>query len=74
MFTYDVDMDAFDDNIDKPERQNLTKNERKIRRVKARMRRNALRDSVYNNTFNINSLFDTDSELKKLREGYSPVK
>jgi hypothetical protein len=74
LFTYDVDMDAFDDNIDKPERQNLTKNERKIRRVKARMRRNALRDSVYNNTFNINSLFDTDSELKKLREGYSPVK
>ena len=39
-------------------------------RVKQRQQRNALREKVFSNTFNVASLFDQDDELRLMRKPF----
>ncbi len=44
-----------------------------MRKLRARLRRNNLREKIFDNTITISSLFSSDQDLIKMREGFTQV-
>lgn len=68
---YTCDVDIHDLQTEKPEKKQISRQEKKIRKVKARMERNKLRQEALNNQIQVASLFETDEDLIIMRKKFT---
>ena len=66
LFTVDVDPSVLPLEEEQPY---MNPREKKIKRVHDRIKRNNLRTSAFENTFEVSSTFETNADLKMMREG-----
>lgn len=58
--------------LEKPEKKVLTRQEKKMKKVKARIERNRYKMQALANQIAVSSTFDDDPDMRKMRECYSP--
>jgi len=70
LFTCDIDFS----NLElEPAKPNLTKKQQRTARVKARLQRNAFKDSVMLGEIDVSLLFQTDNDLIEMRSKFPQV-
>ncbi len=70
LYTVDVEYNHLELEPAKPKH---SMKESKIQRVRARMRRDDLRQICFNQEFNVYELYETDRDLIEMREMFTPV-
>lgn len=67
---YTCDVNELELPVDKPERKPLTRQEKKAKKVRARLQRNEYKTKCLNGQISTSAKFETDDDIVKMRRGY----
>ena len=71
IFTVDINLDVIE--LEKEKKRELTNMEKKIERVRKRIKRDDFHGKVFSGQQNVADKFESDSEIVKMRKDYNPV-